>query len=135
MSPPLLATYGTLMRSFDRHEQLGLADRLVYVTRCRWSGRLYDLGSFPGAVPGAGTVHGELFRLRDPQVWRVLDHYEGYDPAREEASLFVRRQVPLDDPADETAWVYWYNGDPGDHPQVPSGDWAASVDERGPSGS
>lgn len=128
MSAPLLATYGTLMRSFGRHEQLGVADRLVYVTQCRWSGRLYDLGSFPGAVPGAGTVHGELFRLRDPQVWRVLDRYEGYDPERAEASLFIRREVELARPKGRTAWVYWYNGDPGDHPRVRSGDWAAYVE-------
>jgi gamma-glutamylcyclotransferase (GGCT)/AIG2-like uncharacterized protein YtfP len=72
-------------------------------------------------------VHGELFRLSDPEVWSVLDRYEGYEPEREEASLFVRRQVDLQAPADRTAWVYWYNGDPNGRPPVPSGDWAAYV--------
>lgn len=130
MSSLLLATYGTLMRSFGQHEQLGVSDQLVFVTRCRWRGRLYDLGSFPGAVPGAGTVRGELFRLRDPQVWRFLDRYEGYDPEREDASLFVRRQVVLEAPNDRTAWVYWYNGNPGDQPRVPTGDWRAYVEQK-----
>lgn len=127
MSPPLLATYGTLMRSFGRHAQLGVADQLAFVGQCRWRGRLYDCGSFPGAVPGTGTVRGELFRLRDPQVWSILDRYEGYDPERADASLFVRRTVSLQAPDNETAWVYWYNGDPSAHPRVPSGDWAAYV--------
>jgi gamma-glutamylcyclotransferase (GGCT)/AIG2-like uncharacterized protein YtfP len=130
MSSPLLATYGTLMRSFGRHEQLGVGGWLAFVTRCRWRGRLYDLGSFPGAVPGPGTVHGELFRLRDPQVWGVLDRYEGYDPERNDASLFVRREVELVRPDGRTACVYWYNGDPEEGTRVPSGDWAAYVEER-----
>lgn len=127
MSSPLLATYGTLMHSFERHEDLGIAHRLTFVTQCSWQGDLYDLGSFPGAVPGEGTVHGELFRLTDPQVWTVLDRYEEYESDREAASLFVRRRVSLLEPNDETAWIYWYNGDPEGHDRVPSGDWASYV--------
>lgn len=131
-SSPLLATYGTLMRSFGGCERLGVADRVSFVQTCRFVGVLYDLGRFPGAVPGEGTVHGELLRLHDPQVWAVLDRYEGYDPDREEDSLFVRRRVDLQEPSDQTAWVYWFNGDPTGQPRVPSGDWAAYVqdDER-----
>ena len=124
---PLLATYGTLLRVFGRHEQLGIGDRLTFVTRCRWSGLLYDLGPYPGAVPGNETIHGELFRLRDSSVWSLLDRYEGFDPDHEEASLFVRRPVSLTVPADRTAQVYWYNGSLSDCKQVPSGDWAAYV--------
>lgn len=129
---PLLATYGTLMRSFGGCERLGIADRVSFVAACRFEGRLYDLGRFPGAVPGDGIVHGELFRLHDPAVWSVLDRYEGYDADRETESLFVRRQTDLLAPSNQTAWVYWYNGDPTGHPRVPSGDWRAYVqDERG----
>lgn len=132
-SPPLLATYGTLMRAFGGPGQLGGTSAAVeasFVAPCRIPGILYDLGRFPGAVPGDGVIEGELFRLRGPEVWAALDQYEGYDPDREENSLFVRRRVSLDDPANRTAWVYWYNGDPTDHPRVPSGDWAAYVGER-----
>jgi gamma-glutamylcyclotransferase (GGCT)/AIG2-like uncharacterized protein YtfP len=123
----LLATYGTLLRVFGRHTQLGVADRLTFVTRCRWSGRLYDLGPYPGAVPGDETIHGELFRLRDSTAWSLLDRYEGFDPDHEEASLFVRRSVSLTVPADRIAQVYWYNGPLSGHKQVSSGDWAAYV--------
>lgn len=129
-SPPFLATYGTLMRAFDACKRLEVADRLSFVSTCYLSGDLYDLGHFPGAVPGDGSIRGELFRLRDPQVWAVLDRYEGYDPNQETASLFLRRRVKLEAPTDQTAWVYWYNGDPTGHPQVTSGDWAVYVRGR-----
>lgn len=122
---PLLATYGTLMRPFGGCERLGVADRVSFAATCRFDGVLYDLGRFPGAVPGDGTVHGELLRLHDPQVWAGLDPYEGYDADREEDSLFVRRRVSLQEPSDRTAWVYWFNDDPTGRPRVPSGDWAA----------
>lgn len=124
-SPLLLATYGTLMQAFGGLERLGITGRVSFERTCQFAGVLYDLGRYPGAVPGEEEVHGELCRLRDPQVWTVLDAYEGYDTGQEEASLFVRRQIVLQDPADCTAWVYWFNGDPTGHPRVPSGDWAA----------
>lgn len=131
-SPPLLlATYGTLMRSFEGPQRLGIADRISFVGPCRLAGVLYDLGRYPGAVPGEGTVHGELFRLRDPQVWAVLDRYEGYDPEREADSLFVRRQVSLRRPSDRMAWVYWFNDDPDNYPQVASGQWEKYVRSEG----
>jgi gamma-glutamylcyclotransferase (GGCT)/AIG2-like uncharacterized protein YtfP len=126
MSLPLLATYGTLMRDFGQQQALGVRARLTFLDACRWDGCLYDLGRFPGAVPGDGTVHGELFRLDDPSVWSILDRYEGYDPDAA-ASLFVRRRVSLRRPEGQTAWVYWYNGTVADPPRVPSGDWAAYV--------
>lgn len=130
MSCLYLATYGTLMRAFGKHEALGVADRLTFVGECQWAGRLYDLGRFPGAVPGDGTVHGELFRLGAPDVLSRLDRYEGYDPAHEDASLFVRCRVTLQAPDETTAWTYWYNGPPPGDARVPSGDWAAHVGAR-----
>lgn len=125
----LLATYGTLMRAFGGPGRLGVDARVSFVAPCRFAGVLYDLGQFPGAVPGDGTVHGELFRLHDPQVWAVLDRYEGYDTEREEDALFVRRRVSLQGPPDRTAWVYWFNGDPGGRPQVASGRWKDYVQD------
>lgn len=131
-SQHLLAAYGTLMRPFGRHEELGLADHLSFVSSCRLSGDLYDLGRFPGAVPGDGVVHGELFRLNSPRAWETMDRYEGYRPDREEASLFVRRRVELRHPPHRSAWVYWYNGAPTEHPRVPSGCWISYVQNGGP---
>lgn len=131
MSSPLLATYGTLMRFFDAQEELGLQEQLTFVDRCQWQGTLYDLGAVPGAVPGDDTVYGELFRLESPSVWSLLDSYEGYNPDWEATSVYLRRQVTLQEPADRTAWVYWYNGDLTDCPRVSSGDWRRYVEASG----
>jgi len=122
-----LATYGSLMCAVGGVERLGLKNRVAVVDTCRFAGRLYDLGRFPGAVPGDGIVHGELLRLRDSQVWSVLDRYEGYDPKNEGDSLFVREKVTLREPSDQMAWVYWFNGEPVGHRRVASGDWAAYI--------
>ncbi|MFP4228621.1 MAG: gamma-glutamylcyclotransferase [Salinivenus sp.] len=124
----LLATYGTLMRGMGRHESLDVAEALSFVARCQFDGVLYDLGAFPGAVPGDGTVHAELFRLRSEEVWSVLDRYEGYTPEAEAQSLFVRRRTPLQSPSDTTAWVYWYAGPTAGRVRVPSGDWRVHVE-------
>lgn len=128
MSSLLLATYGTLMRTFEAQERLGIRQALSFQGACRIEGQLYDLGTVPGAVPGEQVVHGELFRLASDAVWTVLDEYEGYDPDREADSWYVRRRVPLQAPADCTAWVYWYNGDVSEKPMVPSGDWREYVE-------
>jgi gamma-glutamylcyclotransferase (GGCT)/AIG2-like uncharacterized protein YtfP len=76
-------------------------------------------------------LHGELFCIRHPRAWRILDDYEGYRPETEAESLFVRRRVSMDAPAGCTAWVYWYNGGPDEHARVPSGDGLAYVGENG----
>ncbi len=123
VSPLHLATYGTLMQAFGGCSRLGIADRVSVVGTCCFEGVLYDLGSFPGAVPGENIVYGELLRLHDPRVWSILDQYEGYDADREADSLFVRRQVDLRAPPERAAWVYWFNGRP-DGERIASGDWA-----------
>jgi gamma-glutamylcyclotransferase (GGCT)/AIG2-like uncharacterized protein YtfP len=128
---PLLATYGTLLRGMGRQEALGIADALAFVAPGRFDGELYALDSFPGAVPGKGTVQAELFRLRSDDVWDVLDRYEGYVPGAEARSCFVRRRTALRAPAETTAWVYWYTGPTADCPRVPRGDWQAYVTETG----
>ena len=127
---PLLATYGTLLRSFGRHEALGVADALSFVDPCRFEGVLYDLDQFPGAVPGEGVVSAELFRLRSTEVWTALDRYEGYIPEAEDRSLFVRRRTSLHTPSGTTAWVYWYTGPTEGRPRVAEGDWRAYVQAR-----
>lgn len=125
MSLPFLAAYGTLMRAFGQLERFELEEHLTFQSRCRFRGELYDLGTFPGAVPGSDVIHGELFRLESSSVWRVLDDYEGYVPEQEGTSLFVRRKVSLLEPSSTQVWIYWYNEDPAGQPRVSSGDWAA----------
>jgi gamma-glutamylcyclotransferase (GGCT)/AIG2-like uncharacterized protein YtfP len=123
-----LFAYGTLMEGFSRRPLLGAA---VLEGPARARGSLYDFGEYPGLVlDDGGWVAGELYRVPDlPARLPLLDHEEGYDPADEAASLYVRRcaavEVPLG-PARE-AWLYVYNGPPGRGPRIDSGDWRVHV--------
>lgn len=119
-SDDLLALYGTLMKEYPQHEELGLHDSLSYEGECVLEGVLLDLGEYPGLVPGDGRVDAELYRVQDTGVFERLDDYEGYEPGDTD-SLYIRRRMPLRDRG-EPAWVYVYNGDR-ETPRVPGGDW------------
>jgi len=78
---------------------------------------LYDLGRYPGAVRGPGTIVGDLVDVKDPALWAILDEIEGVE-AR--PPLYVRERVALDD---GPAWIYVYDRPVGDAPRIRSGDW------------
>lgn len=57
---------------------------------------LYDLGWFPGIVPGNGTVLGELHEFDNPDViTEMIDKIEGYSPDHPETSLYLRKEVTV----------------------------------------
>lgn len=110
----LLAVYGTLRRRsiFDK---LPMAvSRLQFVSCGLVSGRLLWQRTYPALIRGRGIVEVEIFRVVDPDVWRDLDLYEGFEPINPAASLFIRRQVLLLNPR-TWSWVYFLN------PQIPRG--------------
>ena len=87
--------YGTLKRGASNH---------AWLAGSRWLGEaclpglvLHDLGPFPMAVLGAGTVLGELYAVDAAGLAR-LDHLEGYP------RLYDRQLLPLAD--GRRAWVY-----------------------------
>ena len=112
-----LFVYGTLMRGFRLHRLL--AGRAAYRGPGQVGGRLYDLGTYPGAVPDAfGTVRGELYEVDDPKLWRALDSAEGPQYDRQEIAVRV--------PGGSTvaAFIYWYRG-PLPGVPIPGGDYRA----------
>src|SRR5262249_35845612 len=83
------------MTGFVRRPLLGPAAILVGPARIR--GSLYDFGEYPGLVLDDGDwVVGELYRLTDLAArLPALDRAEGYDPADEAGSLYVRRAATV----------------------------------------
>lgn len=126
----LIVFYGSLMRGMGGQEQVPVrAGSLRFLRPCRLSGRLLDLGDWPGWVPGDGTVAAELHAIEDAAVLARLDRFEDFDPERPRSSLFLRRLHVLD--RGEYAWLYEYNGPASDRPLVEGGDWRRYVGLRG----
>lgn len=120
--PSLLLLYGSLRRGEPMFLELGLAEALEFVGDVEFPGLLYDLGDYPGVIPGEGLVSGELHKICDPAILAALDEYEEFDRDRPERSLFLRQPVTI--PGWGVAWVYFYNHAPaGDHCRIASGDW------------
>lgn len=126
---PHLFVYGTLMSHTGTEKARALAAEADSLGAATIAGTLFRITWYPGLVEGAGTVHGEVFRLRDPAaslVW--LDAYEGIVPAggpghRNEYER-LERQVRLASGQEITAWVYLYRADVSGCPPVADGRWA-----------
>lgn len=83
----LIFVYGTLMKGQRYHgrylsplEPLGVGVLSGY--------RMFDIGSFPGIVPGKGKVKGEIYRVNARQL-AAIDHLE------DEGDLYVRTTVKV----------------------------------------
>jgi len=118
----LLFAYGTLMRGLPLHHLI--AGRAEFVAAGSIGGRLVDLGGHPGALRGAGTIRGEVYRLRSADLMAALDGAEG--------SEFPRRLTPvrLDDGREVRAWTYWFNGSVNGAVPVPHGDYRRHMTEE-----
>lgn len=114
--PKYLFVYGTLRRSHAPPEISGLMRNLKLVGGGSVSGRLFDLGSYPGAIfdKASGTqINGEVYRLPEsPEVLRKLDAYEEFDPKRPRQSLFVRQTIRVRvDGKNLNCWAYRFNSE------------------------
>lgn len=84
----------------------------------RISGRLYDLGSYPGVILSENNedkVVGDVLEILDDRLPQYLDYYEGYP------DLYDRCQVTTED--DQTVWVYTYQGHVSHAQRIESGVW------------
>lgn len=124
-----LFIYGTLLPGRAPSRLAAVLATLQPLGPGSMRGRLYDLGRYPGAISDpttAGRIRGEVFGLPDARaVLKMLDAYEGYNPAQPDESLFVRAQRPvsLADGGKIRCWVYLYAQDPGKAPVVHHGDY------------
>src|SRR5262249_6143407 len=119
----LAFVYGTLMRGFPLHRLI--EGRPEYRGRGTVAARLLDLGAAPAAVPEPhGTVLGEVDRLQDTGLWRVLDSVEGPQYHRGEVG------VRMADDREVAAFMYWYVGPLGLGIPIPGGDYRAHAPAR-----
>ncbi len=113
--------YGSLKRDFPLHHHLTGAR---YLGEAKLPGfRMYDLGWYPGIVPGEGTIFGELYEV-DFTTLLLLDQIEdeGEEYRRELLEVFTQEgeKVP--------AFVYVYRGRVEDKREIVGGRW----EKKGP---
>lgn len=122
-----LFAYGTLQPGLAPEQVADVVRDLVIVGNGSVPGKLYDLGSFPGAVLESSSsrrISGTVYRLpAGAGILHRLDEYEEYDPESPNASQFIRRLFPvqLTDGLILECWVYEYNGSRDHAPIVESG--------------
>lgn len=134
---PGFFVYGTLMRGHLRERRWPAKPLAVLAATVQ--GRLYDLGPYPGLLPGEGTVAGEYWEFAPvdvPLVQETLDAVEGYQGAQRD--LYRRRLIEcqLDDGSSRPAHTYLYAGPLLDARPIPPGPdgicrWTRPVGQEG----
>ncbi len=108
----LLFVYGTLRRDFNHPMARLLALRAHYWGTGRLNGRLYHLGSYPGATFSRHSdewVQGDIYEPKSLRgLLALLDRYEGLPSGRKRKGEYLRVKAPiqLNDGTAVLAWLY-----------------------------
>jgi gamma-glutamylcyclotransferase (GGCT)/AIG2-like uncharacterized protein YtfP len=121
--------YGSLRSGFKSPAYEYISRYFTLVGEAKVKGELFDMGTFPAAVPSTENkfVIGELYRITNEKEfdWAMgqLDDYEGVNVGFDEVQLYRKdlTEVFINDHKTH-AWIYWYNGDISGKPVVISGD-------------
>ena len=110
---PYLFVYGTLKKGNMNPAAIHLHLHAKWIGEGVMSGRLYQLGDYPGAhyLYGAKEeVKGEVFEMNDLNLLTMLDEYEGIGPDIPKPHEYVRQLCPIRKGEVELlCWVYLYN--------------------------
>ncbi len=124
-----LFVYGTLRRTAEHVMHQVLRNQAEWVADGAVPGKLYLVDWYPALVPGDDAtdwVQGEVYWLPNPEkTFAELDSYEGYYPADEAHSDYLRQRetVQLRNGSSLSTWVYVYNLPIIGLPQISSGDF------------
>ncbi len=124
-----LFVYGSLRERAAHPMHRHLREHARPAGKASISGKLYDLGPYPAALPddsGCWRVVGELHRLVAPaELLDLLDEYEGCGPQDPQPQAYRRemRTVELAGGKRLQAWVYLYNHSVAKQRQIESGDY------------
>jgi gamma-glutamylcyclotransferase (GGCT)/AIG2-like uncharacterized protein YtfP len=132
-----LFVYGSLRSGFRSPAYEYISRYFDLAGDAKVKGQLFDLGSYPAAVPTMENkfIVGELYRIRHEGEfsWAIaqLDDYEGVNVAYDEVQLY-RREIAevFVNNAVTHAWIYWFNGDISGKPAIESGDVLQYLDQK-----
>jgi len=129
--------YGSLRKGFHHPAYEYISKSFDFVSVAKVKGYLYDMGSFPAAIPTTkdAFIVGELYQLKEGAdfSWAIdqLDDYEGVEPEEGEAPLYRRESTTIYFQNQTCqAWIYWFNGSVEDQPFIASGDVFTFVEQK-----
>ncbi|MBO9633925.1 MAG: gamma-glutamylcyclotransferase [Chitinophagaceae bacterium] len=124
-----LFVYGSLLSGLQHPAYAYVSRHFTLVSPATTPGNIYDMGEYPGAVPGhpPALIHGELYKVNHADEFsfaiKQLDDYEGFLVEPGEVPLFRREPVDVNhNNAITTAWIYWYNRAVAGCTLIPNGD-------------
>jgi len=105
--PRHVFVYGTLRPLLATGEPQLLVETLQEDGPATVRGQLFDLGEYPGLIPGPGTVHGDLLAIAGDGQLAALDAYEECGPPH---PLFRRELATAlrPDGSSVAVWLYRY---------------------------
>ena len=125
-SSAYLFVYGTLRSDIPSSMSKFLRRRARLIGKATVSGRLVDLGGYPGFISGEGTTKGELYCIdedRAVETWQMLDAYEGVTGTEDEDYRRITIDVRVAGGGRFTAFTYEYQLPAGGKAEIPNGDY------------
>jgi gamma-glutamylcyclotransferase (GGCT)/AIG2-like uncharacterized protein YtfP len=121
--------YGTLLPGLRLEAEMHGA---LFVGAAQVSGRLVDVGRYPGLLPGEGQVTGEVYEVDEVHLAR-LDAVEGLLPGDPAASPYWRERVTvLSGPLQgQQVQTYVYKRPADSCVPIPHGDYRRYIREVG----
>ena len=118
--------YGTLRKGDSRFSVLDGCDCIAAEAYLD-DHFMVSLGGFPGIMPGAGRIRGEVYEI-DDEILAILDGIEGYREDDPKHSLYIRTIVHPFHAMGKIGEcsTYIYNDERSsrrDHEVIESGDW------------
>ncbi len=124
-----LFVYGSLRSGFRTAAYTYLSKYFTLIGQGYVKGKLYDTGAYPVAVTTIDEKYlvGELYSINNANefTWAIeqLDDYEGLNVENGETTMYKREVATITCEHQKTdAWVYWYNKDVTNLPEIASGD-------------
>ena len=126
--------YGTLLPEIASPEILPILKSLTSLGVGYMRGKLYDLGNYPGAIydETGNWIIGRVFCLPEISLVKFFDQHEDYDPNDQDASLFIRKNVPVQMHEGKSihCWTYLYNQTTSRFPPIESGDYLTFLNQK-----
>lgn len=124
-----LFVYGTLLSNIPSSMSKFLRRRAALVGKATVSGKLYDLGMYPGFVAGGdGNVIGELYLVeseKEAQTMEMLDAYESVTGEAEDEYRRVEVEAKVGGGGTFTAQTYEFTGSVDGKSLIPKGNYPA----------